>query len=151
MENQAVIEGAEKEFANGMAALVADDTLTALAHLERAVKLRDNPAWHSCLGYCIAKERGQLRKGVEFCQSALATEPDHPAHFYNLGRVHLLTGDKVEAMRVLREGMARGGSPEIVRLLESLGKRATPLLPMLSRSNPINRYLGLLLSRLGLR
>jgi tetratricopeptide (TPR) repeat protein len=148
MENQ---ETAEKEFSLGVSALAVEDTLTALACLERAIRLRDHPGWHSYLGYCVAKERGQFRKGLELCLSSLEAEPDHPGHFLNLGRVHLLSGDKVEAMRVLREGMTRGRSPELVQLLDSLGTRNSPLIPMLSRKNPLNRYLGMLLSRLGLR
>ena len=151
MERQGVDEGAAKEFSLGMAALAIDDTLTALAHLERALRQYDHPGWHSYLGYCIAKERGQYRKGLELCQSSLAVEPGHPAHLLNLGRVHLLNGNKVEALRILREAATKGGGPELVRLLESLGTRGTPLIPMLSRKNPINRYLGLLLNRLGLR
>jgi len=143
--------GAEKEFALAQAALALEDTLTAMAHLERALKLRDNPGWHSYLGYCIARERGQQRKGLDLCLSSIAAEPDHPYHLYNLGRVHLLSGDKITAMRVLREGMAKGGSPELIKLLDSLGTRKAPLFPSLSRSNPLNRYLGLLLRRIGLR
>jgi len=151
MEYQAVANGAEKEYALGMTALAVDDTLTALACLERALKLQDNPGWHSCLGYCIARERGQQRRGLELCLSALAVEQDNPVHYLNLGRVHLISGDKMEALRVLREGMAKGGSPEIVRLLETLGTRKPSLFPMLHRDNPLNKYLGLFLSRLGLR
>lgn len=142
---------AEKEFALGQAALEADDTLTALAHLERALRLSDNPSWYSFLGYCIARERGQHRKGVELCMKSLAVEPDHAAHFLNLGKVHLLTGDKMEGLRVLREGMAKGGSPGLVRQLESLGMRKSPVFTMFHRDNPLNKYLGLLLRRLGLR
>jgi Flp pilus assembly protein TadD len=151
MEHQAVADGAEKEFGLGVAALAIEDTLTALACLERALKLRDHPGWHSYLGYCIARERGQHRRGMELCLSSLAVEPDHPGHFLNLARVHMITGDKMEALKVLREGMANGGSPEIVRLLEALGTRKPSLFPMLHRDNPLNKYLGLLLSRLGLR
>src|SRR6185369_12234591 len=151
MEHQAVANGAEKEFGLGVAALATDDTLTALACLERALKLQDNPGWHSYLGYCIAKERGQQRRGLDLCLNALAVEQDNPVHFLNLGRVHLISGDKVEALRVLREGMANGGSPEIKRLLETLGTRKPSLFPMLHRDNPLNKYLGLFLSRLGLR
>lgn len=151
MEHQAVADGAEKEFALGMAALAADDTLTALACLERALKLRDNPGWYSYLGYCIAKERGQQRRGLELCLSSLAVEPAQPVHLYNLGRVHLVSGDRGEALRVLREGMAKGGSPEIIRLLETLGTRKPSLFPMLHRDNPLNKYLGIILNRLGLR
>lgn len=151
MEHQETTENAAKEFALGVAALAADDTLSALAYLERALKLHDRPGWYSYLGYCIARERGQHRQGRELCLASLAVEPDLPAHYYNLGRVQLLSGDKEDALRVLREGMAKGGSPEIARLLETLGTRNPPLIPLLARSNPLNRYLGLLLKRLGLR
>jgi Flp pilus assembly protein TadD len=142
---------AAKEFALSVAALAADDTLTALAHLERALKLHDHPGWYSFLGYCIARERGQHRKGRELCLGSLAVEPDRPVHYCNLGRVQMLSGDKEDALRVLREGMAKGGSPENVRLLEALGRRNPPVFPSLARTNPLNRYLGLLLRRLGLR
>jgi predicted Zn-dependent protease len=151
MEQATMTDEATREFARGTAALAAEDTLTALRHLERALKLQDNPGWHSYLGYCIARERGQHRRGVELCLSSLAAEPDLPVHRYHLGRVHLASGDKAAALQVLRAGMASGGSPEIARLLESLGTRAVPLFPKLSRTNPLNRYLGLLLSRFGLR
>lgn len=144
-------EAAENEFAQARAALAEDDTLTALANLERAIKLEDRAGWYSWLGYCIAKERGQQRKGLEFCLHSLAAEPDLPDHYLNLGRVHLLGGDKAEALKVLREGMAKGGNTEIVELLERLGSRKQPLFPSLARTNPLNRYAGLLLSRLGLR
>jgi len=151
MGQQESTAGAAKEFALGVAALAADDTLTALRHLERALNLDDHHGWHSYLGYCIARERGQHRQGRELCLSSLAAEPDRPAHYCNLGRVQLLSGDKEDALRVLREGMAKGGSPEIARLLDTLGTRNPPVIPSLARTNPLNRYLGLLLKRLGLR
>lgn len=151
MEHQETAERAEKEFALGMAAFAVEDTLTALAHLERALRLRDNPGCHSYLGFCIARERGQHSKGRELCLSSLAEEPDHLGHIYNLGRVLLISGDKAAALRVLREGMAKGGNPEIGRLLESLGTRSAPAFSLLSRTNRLNKYLGMLLSRLGLR
>ena len=113
------------------------------------MRLLDHPGWYSCLGYCIAKERGQISKGLELCLEALETEPDNPDHFLNLGRVHLLSGDKIAALQVLREGMARGGSPEIASLLAALGMRKPPVLQMFSRDNQLNKYLGLLFGRLG--
>lgn len=151
MQPSMALMEAEKEFTQALAALSVEDTLTALSHLERALKLRDFPGWYSYLGFCIAKERGQHRKGLELCLNSLAAEPDLPDHFLNLGRVHLISGNKVEALRVLREGMAKGGNPALVRLLECLGTRNAPAIPMLSRNNLLNKYLGILLSRLGLR
>lgn len=142
---------ADREFIQVLAALAVEDSLTALAHIEKALQLRDVPEWYSYLGVCIAKERGQHRKGLELCRDSLAVEPDNPVHFLNMGRIYLAKGDKSEALRVLREGMAKGGSPELAQQLERLGTRKGPVIPVLSRRNPINRYLGILLSRLGLR
>ncbi len=142
---------AEKLFEQALEALDEEDSLTALALLERALKLRDAVHWYSWMGVCVARERGQHRRGMELCHEALAAEPDEPAHYLNLGRVHLIAGDKPEALRVMREGMAKGGNPQLAQTLERLGMRRRPLFPGLSRNNPLNRYLGLLLSRLGLR
>ena len=151
MEEESASKRAEKEFAQALAALAVEDTLSALSSIEKALRLRDAPEWYSYLGYCIAKERGQHRKGLELCQDSLAMEPDNPAHFLNLGRVHLAKGDKTEALRVMRAGMAKGGSPELAQHLDRLGTRNRPALPSLARTNPLNRYLGILLRRLGLR
>ncbi len=151
MEQDVVKESAEREFAQALAALAAEDIQAALAFIEKALRLRDVPEWYSYLGYCVARQRGQHRKGLELCKESLAVEPDNPVHFLNLGRVYLVKGDKNEALRTWREGMAKGGSPELVQQLERLGKRNRPALPILARKNPLNRYLGILLTRLGLR
>jgi tetratricopeptide (TPR) repeat protein len=151
MDQDVVKENAEKECAQALAALAAEDTQAALAFIEKALRLRDTPQWYSYLGYCIARQRGQHRKGLELCKESLAVEPDNPVHFLNLGRVYLTKGDKDEALRIWREGMAKGGSPELVQQLERLGTRIRPAIPMLARRNPLNRYLGILLRRLGLR
>jgi tetratricopeptide (TPR) repeat protein len=144
-------EEAERAFSQALTALGTEDTLTALCHLERALKLEDRAGWYSYLGYCIARERGQQRKGLELCLNSLVAEPDNPEHYFNLGRVHLLAGDRVEALRILREGIHRGDCPGILKLLESLGNRRPPVVPALSRDNPVNKYLGIILGRLGLR
>lgn len=144
-------EEAEWEFARGRAAIAGEDTLTALPHLEKALKLKDKPSWYSWLGYCIARERGQVRKGIELCLASLEVEPGNPDHYLNLGKVHLVAKNMAEALRVFREGMVTGGSNEILRKLEELGMRKPPVIPSLSRDNPVNKYLGLFLHRLGLR
>lgn len=151
MDQESKKKNAEKAFAQALAALAVEDTQSALASIEKALRLRDTPEWYSYLGYCIARQRGQHRKGLELCQESLALEPDNPVHFLNLGRVYLAKGDKVSALRIWREGMAKGGSPELVQQLERLGTRNRPALPILARKNFLNRYLGILLTRLGLR
>ena len=131
--------------------LAARQTLAALGHLEKALKLQDNPSWYSYLGYCIAKQRGQINKGIDLCLSSLELEREEPVHYLNLGNIHLVSGNKSEALRVFREGMVRGNHKEIQRRLDEIGMRKSPVFKSLPRNNPVNRYLGILLSKLGLR
>ena len=142
---------AEKLFGRVLDAMAVGDTQSALALLERALKQSDNPSWHSYLGYCIAKERGQVKKGRELCLAALKLEPESSVHYLNLAKVHMIAGQKSEALHVLREAMAVGGSEEIVALFRELGARKPPVLSFLSRDNPLNKGLGMVLSRMGLR
>ena len=142
---------AEKNFQRAQQELDDGHVLAALACLEAALKIWDDPRWYSRLGFCIAKERGQLMQGVELCRTAMAHEPDNPVHLLYLGKIHLLAGRNKEALQTLRQGMALGGTPEIEQLLEAIGTRRPPVLPFLVRDNPVNKYLGLILSRFGLR
>lgn len=139
------------EFERARRALSMENTVAALASLERALRIEDNPSWYSYLGYCIARERGLVAKGVELCMISLEHDPDNHAHYLNLGKVHLLSGNKAEAIGAFREGMSRGGGEALLEKLEEFGMRKPPVFTFLSRSNPLNRYPGLFLRRIGLR
>jgi predicted Zn-dependent protease len=150
MESQAC-GSAAVEFERARGELAAGNVLTALAGLEKALGARDEPGWYSFLGYCVARERGHVGRGLELCRAAIEHDPGNPLHYLNLSKVHLVAKQKAEALQVLRQGKALGGSPEIDRLLMELGTRRPPVLPFLSRGNPLNKYLGIMLGRLGLR
>ena len=144
-------EDAEKLYHRALSAFSAGDFQSALAQLERVPKLDEEPQYHSYLGYCIAKERGQVKKGRELCLASLQAEPRNPVHYLNLARVLHMAGNKGEALGALREGMAAGGSEEIAALLAQMGTRKSPPLPFLDRGNSLNKWLGKMLSRIGLR
>ncbi|QWV95200.1 hypothetical protein KP004_08495 [Geomonas oryzisoli] len=144
-------EDAEKLFSRALTAFSAGEYQSALAQLERALKLQDDPLLHSYLGLCIAKERGQVKKGRELCLACLDLEPQNPAHYLNLARVHQVAGEKSLALEALRKGMTVGGSEEIKSLLATLGTRKPPPLGFLSRDHFLNKWLGIGLSRIGLR
>lgn len=144
-------EDAEKLSSRALSAFSAGEFSSALAQLERVMKMGDYPQLHSYLGFCIAKERGQVKKGAELCFASLACEPENPAHYLNLARVHQVAGDKLKAIEILRQGMGMGGSEEIVSLLGKLGTRKPPPLRFLSRDHFLNKWLGIGLSRIGLR
>ena len=142
---------AGREFSQGLKALQEGNSVAALPFFEKAAGVEPSPLCLSYLGFCIAKERGQVQKGIQFCREALEKEPENPLHYLNLGKIFMTAGNKQEALRMLREGLARGLNQEITDLLNAIGTRKQPVIPALDRNNPINKYLGKLLSKLGLR
>ncbi|HPX61253.1 MAG TPA: hypothetical protein PLN25_05735 [Deltaproteobacteria bacterium] len=127
------------------------NVLSALSYVEAALKEEQNTAWYSLYGFCIAKERGHLKSGLDYCNRAIEADPDNQVHYLFLGRLQLISGNKPAAIAALRQGLQHGGNPQIVKLLHELGTRKPLLFKELDRNHPTNRYLGKLLSRLGLR
>jgi tetratricopeptide (TPR) repeat protein len=142
---------AQKDFEQAQQELDRGNVLAALACLERALAIWDDPLWHSRLAYCIAKERGHLTRAFELCRAAIANDPTNPVHYLYLGKVYQIAANQYEALQTLRRGMALGGLPEIEETLAAIGTRKPPVIPVLSRRNPLNKYLGKILVRLGLR
>jgi tetratricopeptide (TPR) repeat protein len=139
-------------FGKGIEALRHDHLFLARACFEQAaVTGGKDPAICSYLAWCQAKTRGEYVEAVALAQEALSLEPANHIHYLNLGRIHLLAGDKGRAMEVFRQGLPLDSWGEIARELEQFGSRKPPLFPSLARSHPLNRLLGLLLARLGLR
>jgi predicted Zn-dependent protease len=142
---------AQKEFEQAQRELDSGTVLAALACLERALAICDDPLWYSRLGFCVAKERGHLTQAFQLCRSAIEHDPKNPLHQYYLGKVHLLAGNQYKALQALRQGMTLGGMPEIEKTLAAIGTRKVPPIPALSRDNLLNKYLGIIMVRLGLR
>jgi tetratricopeptide (TPR) repeat protein len=142
---------AQKEFDQVQRELDQGNVLAALACLERALAIWDDPLWYSRLGYCVAKERGQLTQAFELCRSAIAHDSKNPIHYLYLGKVHQIAANQYEALQALRQGMTLGNLPEIKESLTALGTRKPPVIAAFSRGNPLNKYLGILLTRLRLR
>jgi len=138
-------------FAQGLEALARDDTLSALSFFERAVQKEDRPIFSSFLALCIVKERGQFQLAVTLCEKARAREPHNTVHYLNLGRIYLIAGKKNAAIWTFREGLEYEHNKEIIDELENLGTRRPPLVSSLKRNNPVNKYLGIILKRVGLR
>jgi tetratricopeptide (TPR) repeat protein len=116
----------------------------------------------------MAKERGQYRDAIRLCETALAAEPHNAAHYLNLGRVYLLTKQKGKALATFRKGMSKdastGGAEAaesaerqakhqalILAELRKMGIRRQAPFPSLPRDHALNRNVGKLLVRLGLR
>ncbi|MFO0752496.1 MAG: hypothetical protein U0411_04105 [Thermodesulfovibrionales bacterium] len=142
---------AYKLFIKGLTAFNQGKMLSALAHFEKADTIERNPLTTSYLALCIANQRGQIRKAVSLCEEAIQEDPENPVHYLNLGKVHLLAHNKENAIRVFREGLKYEVNQMIVDELVKLETRKPPVVRFLSRDNPLNKYLGILLKKMGLR
>jgi Flp pilus assembly protein TadD len=141
----------EREFERGMTKFREGNVLGAMVHFEKAVNLGGTPECLSFLGYCIAKERGQACKGLTLCREAIDEQPENPVHYLNMAKIHLLGRKLTEALDALRQGASFGPNEEISQMLEAIGTRKPPAISFLHRDNPINKYLGVLLGKLGMR
>ncbi|MFA7403420.1 MAG: tetratricopeptide repeat protein [Pelobacteraceae bacterium] len=142
---------ARKEFDRAQQELDSNNVLAALASLERALSIWNDPLWHSRLGFCIAKQRGQLTQAFELCRTSIDHDPGNPLHYLYLGKVYLIAGSTPEALHAFRQGITLGGSPELEQIIKVIGTRKPPVISFLSRDNLLNKYLGIIFARLGLR
>jgi tetratricopeptide (TPR) repeat protein len=141
------VQGSDKEglLKKGLEAIAQGDTLSALSYFEKAINIEKSPAVCSSYAFCIAKERGQVSNAISLCEEAIQKEPGNSLHYLNLGRIYLIDNNRIEAIKTFREGLNYEANPLIVDELNKLGPRKPPILPFLKRSNPINRYLGIIL------
>ena len=142
---------AREEFAKGLSALQHDHLYLALTCFEQAMLLERTPECCSYMAYCIAKARNAYDEAVMLAREALHDEPFNPLHYLHLGRILLMARRRQEALDVLRSGIPHDSSGDIIIELERLGRRSPPVFSSLKREHPLNKYSGMVLSRLGLR
>jgi tetratricopeptide (TPR) repeat protein len=116
-----------------------------------------NPLIVSYHGVLLALMERKHRSAIDACRKALILfkpEDNHSAtivypHLYlNLGKAYLMAGRKKEAVEAFQKGLKyERSNPELKHELRRLGIRKAPPVPFLSRSNPINKYLGKLLHK----
>lgn len=134
----------EKIFKKGLEALSRGDTLSALSHFEKAINIKRTPSVCSGYAYCIAKERGQISNAISLCEEAIQNEPQNAFHYLNLGRIYLIDNNRADAIKTLREGLKYEENQVIIEILNKLGLRKPPIIKFLKRSNPVNKYLGII-------
>lgn len=107
-----------------------------------------------CLYSIVGKKR---KEGVKMCRDAiklldssvsLEREVYYPAFYLNLGRAYLGAGKKRDAVTAFNLGLqADPKDQDIIKELKKLGSRRRPPVPFLKRSNPVNKYIGLLIGK----
>ncbi|MBI4688800.1 MAG: hypothetical protein HY754_00785 [Nitrospirae bacterium] len=72
-----------------------------------------------------------------------------PVLYLNLGRANLAAGRKKKALDAFNKGLTMDNeNREILMELRRLGIRRKAAVPLIERSNPINKYIGIVLNKL---
>lgn len=124
---------------------------------EASIQFPEDPFIMSYYGCLMAVVEKKYRTGVEKCRKAIALlkkqssfgeEMMYPGFYLNLGRAYLAASKKDEAILAFKKGLQYDQhNGELLKELRSLGVRKPPPVPFLGRSNPINKYIGRLLSK----
>lgn len=123
----------------------------ALTLLEQIPAFARNPEILTTHALCLAEVKGAFKAAATMCHEAIKKEPKNAEHYFRQGRILLLAGRKKDAIWVLRMGLRHGRHKGIIDCLGGLGIRRPPPIGFLDRSNPLNKFIGILLTRLNLR
>lgn len=141
-------EGRE-HFIAGKRFLREDNLDRALKAFDKAWKEdKENPEYMSYYGMVRAMRAGEIGLGLEFCTRAVKKEFFRAEFYLNLGKVYMAAGNKKGAIKVFKKGLRYdAANEEMNSLLIQLGFRNRPVIPVLDRSNPLNKFLGILFRR----
>jgi len=99
--------------------------------------------FYSYLGYGIARYERRGKEGLALCQHAIKVQFYEPENYVLLARVYLLRRRRGKAIDALQRALKLNARhPEAVKLAKEIGFRRRPVLPFLSRGNPVNIALG---------
>ena len=143
---------ARRAFDRGLEALHRDDPLAAVDELGEAFQAATgDPQVMSAYGLALALAGPDRLRGVALCETAVRRfRVGAPANLHlRLARAYLSVHYRAQAVQALRAGaQVEPDHPGIHETFVALGIRRAPVLPFLRRSNPLNKYLGLLRHRL---
>lgn len=142
-------ENSKEQFQLGKRYLKEEKTDQALKAFEKAYKEdKEDPYYLSYYGMCKAIRGGEIGLGLELCTRAIKKEFFKAEFYLNLGKVYMTAGNKKGAIKVFLKGLKfEPNNEELNQRLIDLGFRKKPVLPVLTRTNPVNKFLGILIRR----
>jgi predicted Zn-dependent protease len=127
------------------------DYASALNEINQLPTITRTPLIISAQALCLAEVQKEFKTAANLCHEAIKKDPKNPEHYFRQGMILIRSGRKKDSIWVLRMGLRHGKHRGIIDLLGAMGIRRPPPFNFLSRSNPLNIYLGRLLTRLNLR
>ncbi|MBM2838183.1 MAG: hypothetical protein HW415_808 [Deltaproteobacteria bacterium] len=144
------VDEATRLFDKGLALIKRGYPAEAIQYLEQVISLgHKSSACYSWLGVAMARSKWDMAKAEEFCKMAVKKEFYMPQYYINLAEVYKLKGNKVKAIKTLEAGLKLDSENKVIlKELYKFGARKGPAIPILSRENPINKQLGIVLSKI---
>lgn len=118
----------------------------------------ENPfilSYYGCLEAIVNKK---YRFGINTCKKAMVLLKKrvpfgedffYPVFYLNLGRAYLASGKKDDAIGAFKKGLETDReNSDLIMELRRLGIRKKPAISFVKRSNPINKYIGMLLHKI---
>lgn len=136
---------------NALEALEKNSFIEALMLLEQADEQQCSPMVCSYLAYCRAMVKREYAAAIRLCNEALRDEPANADHYLNLGRIYILAGKRGNALPIFRRGIKLGKNPQLMAELKKFDPRKPPVFSSLPRDHSLNRIVGKLSSRFGIR
>jgi hypothetical protein len=136
-------------YREGCAAFAARDLPGAHEAFGRAHR-RDSrdPRFMSWYGVTLVLVERNSNLGVVLCDQALRAAGPDPELLLNQARVHLHLNQRDRAVRAIVRGLELfPDDPRLAAARDAMGIRRPPVIPFLSRKNPLNRLLGRLRHR----
>jgi tetratricopeptide (TPR) repeat protein len=124
---------------------------------QASLEYPDDPfilSYYGCLQALVGRK---YRTGVEKCKQAISMIQKessfgedllYPVFYLNLGRAYVAAGKKKDALEAFERGLKYdNNNRDILMEVRGLGSRKKAVVPFLDRSNPINKYVGLILRK----
>ncbi|MEI6827891.1 MAG: hypothetical protein WCK54_20050 [Desulfuromonadales bacterium] len=102
----------------------------------------ESPEMLSLTGYILAKETGQIKRGIQLCLKAIGTNPHIVDHYLHLGRIYLIADKKEYAIKTFINGLRISKDARLQEELNQFGTRQTPPVSGLPRHHVINKVAG---------
>jgi len=92
---------------------------------------------------CLAMLQRKNKEAIKMCENAIDRQFYQGAHYTNLVKIHLASGNRKRGVEVLERGMKRLPKDQILlSLRDAIGYRLPPPIRFLHRKNFLNVHLG---------
>lgn len=143
-------EATDEVFRKGLEWLKKNEPVNAVLCFEELVKVSNrSPLSLSCLGLAMARAKVDHPRAEKLCREAVKKDPGSADFYRSLAEVYFIGGKKAKAIWALKKGLRVAGKKgSLEKELKKFGLRKSPPIPFLLRSNPLNKYIGIVSSKI---